>query len=164
MLQLCIEVSMMKFEEGNHYYTFQNLQCKLVPDANVHPAEAIGQFLYDFIDYRLFNDYQLLNDSLIYPTAVSPLHSIPTGDPVTFSLISAFEYTNMDLIKLIYFIFGESFPMFHQLFRCSAQTTEEEIDLFFDRIHYFPQAKYLMMGINLIENELQQVNSICLYL
>ena len=79
-------------------------------------------------------------------------------DPITISLISAFDYSNLDLIRLIYWSFDKSFPLFCQLFRCSSNTCKEDIELFFDRIDHFPQSKYLVLGINLIGNDLQQVS------
>ena len=79
-------------------------------------------------------------------------------DPIAISLISAFDYSNLDLIRLIYWSFDKSFPLFCQLFRCSSNTCKEDIDLFFDRIDHFPQSKYLVLGINLIGNDLQQVS------
>ena len=78
-------------------------------------------------------------------------------DLITISLISAFDYSNLDLIRLIYWSFDQRFPLFCQLFRCSSNTCKEDIELFFDRIEYFPQSKYLVLGINLIRNDLQQV-------
>ena len=77
---------------------------------------------------------------------------------IKISLISAFDYSNLDLIRLIYWIFDKSFPLFCQLFRCSSNTCKEDIELFFDRIDHFPQPKYLVLGINLISNDMQQVS------
>ena len=160
ILKSCVEVR--KFRNvATVLITLQSLQSAVTAsDDNLHPAQVVGQFLNEFIRHKLIIEQKILSHLLTCPSVVSSPHSATTGDPVMFSLISAFEYTNMDLIRLIYFIFNESFPMFYQLFRCSVQTTGEEIDLFFDRIQNFPQAKYLVMGINLIENELQQVNCI----
>ena len=90
--------------------------------------------------------------------AVSPKKGHRREDPITFSLISAFDYSNLDLIRLIYWSFDKSFPLFCQLFRCSSNTCKEDIELFFDRIDHFPQPKYLVLGINLIRNDLQQVS------
>ena len=94
--------------------------------------------------------------------AVLPQKGNRKEDPITISLISAFDYSNLDLIRLIYWSFDKSFPLFCQLFRCSSNTCKEDIELFFDRIYNFPQSKYLVLGINLIGNNLQQVSqSLC---
>ena len=79
-------------------------------------------------------------------------------DPVTFTLISALSCTHLDLMRLIYWTFDESFPLFHQLLRCSAKTKREDVELFFERILQSESIdKYLVLGLNLISNDLQQV-------
>ena len=90
--------------------------------------------------------------------AVLPQKGAHRKDAITISLISAFDYSNLDLIRLIYWSFDKSFPLFGQLFRCSSNTCKDDIELFFDRIDHFPQSKYLVLGINLIKNDLQQVS------
>ena len=90
--------------------------------------------------------------------AVLPQKKNQREHPIKVSLISAFDYSNLDLIRLIYWSFDKSFPLFCQLFRCSSNTCKEDIELFFDRIDHFPQSKYLVLGINLIKNDLQQVS------
>ena len=90
--------------------------------------------------------------------AVLPKETDRRKDPIAISLISAFGYSNLDLIRLIYWSFDKRFPLLCQLFRCSSNTCKEDIELFFDRIDYFPQPKYLVLGINLIRNDLQQVS------
>ena len=94
--------------------------------------------------------------------AVLPLKGDHIENLTTISLISAFDYSNLDLVRLIYWSFDKRFPLFNQLFRCSSNTCKEDIELFFDRIDHFPQSKYLVLGINLIGNDLQQVSqSLC---
>ena len=94
--------------------------------------------------------------------AVLPQKGNPREDPITISLISAFDFSNLDLIRLIYWSFDQRFPLSCQLFKCSSNACKEDIELFFDRIDHFPQSKYLVLGINLISNDLQQVSySLC---
>ena len=104
---------------------------------------------------KLFNQPEL---KPFLSAAVLPQKGAHRKDPITISLISAFDYSNLDLIRLIYWSFDERFPLFCQLFRCSSNTCKEDIELFFDRIDHFPQPKYLVLGINLIRNDLQQVS------
>ena len=108
---------------------------------------------------------KLVNQPELKPflsAAVLPQKRAHRKDPITISLISAFDYSNLDLIRLIYWSFDERFPLFCQLFRCSSNTSKEDVELFFDRIDHFPQPKYLVLGINLIRNDLQQVSlSLC---
>lgn len=80
--------------------------------------------------------------------------------PLIFYLISALEYTNRDLMDLILWIF-EKIPFYFQLLRCSSVTTEEDIQLFFDRIELLHEQKYLIMGVDLLRNELQRVSQQC---
>ena len=89
--------------------------------------------------------------------AVLPQKGDHIEELITISLISAFDYSNLDLVRLIYWSFDKRFPLFSQLFRRSSNTCKEDIELFFDRIDHFSQSKYLVLGINLIRNDLQQV-------
>ena len=74
----------------------------------------------------------------------------------SFQLFSAFDFSNMDLVRLIYWIFDD-FPESFQLLRCSLSTTNEEVELFFDRINKYPEFRYLILGINTLSLEVQQV-------
>ena len=106
---------------------------------------------------------KLVNQPELKPflsAAVLPQKGNHGEDTITISLISAFDYSNLDLIRLIYWSFDKRFPLFCQLFRCSSNTCKEDIELFFDRIDHFPQPKYLVLGINLIRNDLQQVSQL----
>ena len=73
-----------------------------------------------------------------------------------FRLISALDFSNKDIVQLIFFVFN-GFPSPCQLLRCSKATCAEEIELFFQRISFFHTARYLILGINELTNELQQV-------
>lgn len=73
-----------------------------------------------------------------------------------FKLISALKFSNIQIVQLIYFVFN-GFPSHCQLLRCSKATHPEEIELFFQRISFFHTARYLILGINELTNELQQV-------
>ena len=115
-----------------------------------HPALIIRRFLNWLVSQPELKPY--LSDAVQIQQENYREHSIK------ISLISAFDYSNLDLIQLIYWIFDKSFPLFCQLFRCSSNTCKEDIELFFDRIDHFPQSKYLVLGINLIGNDLQQVS------
>ena len=115
-----------------------------------HPAKIIGFFLKGLVEQPELKPY--LSD------AIQTQHEYHSKHPIKISLISSFDYSNLDLIRLIYWIFDKSFPLFCQLFRCSSNTCKEDIELFFDRIVHFPQSKYLVLGINLIKNDLQQVS------
>lgn len=115
----------------------------------LHSAFRVGKFLEDVI--ANLRPVSLLANFL-------SVQAIPDNkDPFGVSLISAYNYTNLELVKLIYKVFDE-FPCYFQIFRCSLSTKKEDIELFFDRIDHFPQYQYLVMGIDLIGNELQQVS------
>lgn len=77
-----------------------------------------------------------------------------------FVLLSAVNFSNTDLVYLIYFVFNEKFPSPKQLLRCDKQMTLEELDIFFQRMTFFHKNRYLILGINTLTHELQQVNSI----
>ena len=124
----------------------------------LHPAKLTGEFVTELIKSPSIRPY--LSDFLkpVDTEASTPRLGAPR-DPVTFTLISALNSTHLDLMKLIYWTFEETFPLFHQLFRCSTKTTKEDIELFFGRILYCRETidRYLVLGINLINNDLQQV-------
>lgn len=117
---------------------------------SLYPTEIIGQFLEDLVKHSQVENFLA---SFISTVNVSPSKK----DPFMVSLISTYNYTNLELVKLIYKVF-DGFPWYFQLFRCSLSTVQEEIELFFDRIDHFPQPQYLILGIDLIGNELQQVS------
>ena len=74
-----------------------------------------------------------------------------------FQLYTAIDFSNMDLVCMIFWIFGNEFPFSFQLLRCSAATMKEELLLFFQRIDMYPDLKYAIMGINNLSMEVQQV-------
>ena len=74
-----------------------------------------------------------------------------------FRLYSAIDFSNMDLVCLIFWILGDKIPFRFQLLRCSAATTGEELFLFFQRVNMYPNIKYLILGINNLTMEVQQV-------
>ena len=129
----------------------------------LHPAKLTGEFITKLIESPSIKPYLSGFFKPVDTAASTPIRLGAPKDPVTFTLISALNSTHLDLIRLIYWTFEESFPLFHQLFRCSMKTTKEDIELFFGRILYCREAidRYLVLGINLISNDLQQVN--CVY-
>lgn len=111
-----------------------------------HPAEIVGQFIKN-----------LKEDSTVQPFLSNCIRTSPLEEgSLEVSLISAFGYTNLMLTKLIFWVF-EEIPSYFQLLRCSSATTEEDIELFFDRIDRFQQDRYLIIGANIIRNDLQRV-------
>ena len=121
-----------------------------------------GEFVTELIKSPSIKPYLSDFFKRVDTAASTPRLGAPK-DPVTFTLVSALNSTHLDLIRLIYWTFEETFPLFHQLFRCSTKTTKEDIELFFERILYCREAidRYLVLGINLISNDLQQVS--CMY-
>ncbi|XP_019858199.1 PREDICTED: uncharacterized protein LOC100640592 [Amphimedon queenslandica] len=120
-----------------------------------HPARLVGEFLNEFISLSSVQPH-LLDFMKLMDLSTFSLTGL--GDLVTFSLISALSCSHLDLLRLIYWTFNESFPTFHQLFRCSGRTKKEDIELFFDRVKQcYSIDKYLVLGVNLISNDLQQI-------
>lgn len=75
----------------------------------------------------------------------------------TFQLYTAISFTNMELVCLIFYIFGNKFPLPFQLLQCSTSCTKEDLQLFFERVDKYPEYKYLLLGINHLSMEVQQV-------
>ena len=123
---------------------------------SLNPAKLTGEFLKELLSLQSVQRF-LLDFLNPVDTPLSPKHG-PVKDHVTFTLISSHNSTPIDIFRLVYWTFENSFPMFHQLFRCSPRTTKEDIELFFDRVlHYQAIDRYLVLGVNIISNDLQQV-------
>lgn len=123
---------------------------EIISDANVHPVERVGSFLHFLLQSDRIKPYlsRCVRSDLCFKKK-----SI-----FKISLISAFNYSNLELMNLILWIF-EEIPSYFQILRCSLATIEEDIELFFDRINQFSQKKYLILGVDTINNELQRVSS-----
>ena len=80
-----------------------------------------------------------------------------------FRMYTAIKFTNMELIRLIFWIFGNEFPYPFQLFRCSSSTTKDDLELLFQRINKYSDFKYLIFGVNQLLMEVQQVSVITVY-
>ena len=125
------------------------------------PAQVVGEFV-SLLEIKMLDlspgsvielknpVYELVDNSLLGPGAGIVARA------TNFTLLSVSDLTNMDLVRLIYWVFGD-FPHGYQLLRCSKATEPEEIELFFDRVKFYPKLRYLILGINTLKNELQQV-------
>ncbi len=116
-------------------------------DAKLNPAEITGKFL-TFIMPKI-------------PVGIKALSlnvERIRRQASAFRLYTAIKFTNLDLVCMIFWIFGEKIPFKFQLLRCSAATTREELLLFFQRINAYPNFKYLILGINTLTMEVQQVS------
>ena len=123
---------------------------ELLSDANVHPVERVGSYLHFLLQSDIIKPYLskcVRSDLCLNKKSIFKI-----------SLISAFNYSNLELMNLILWIF-EELPSYFQVLRCSVATIEEDIELFFDRINHFSQKKYLILGVDTINNELQRVRS-----
>ena len=115
------------------------------------PIELVGEF-----SGFVFEEIYQSAPNIILPPICS--NNVPVKSE--FVLLSAVNISNTDLVYLIYFVFDESFPSPKQILRCHRQTCLEEMDIFFQRINFFPENRYLILGVNTLTHELQQVNSI----
>lgn len=116
----------------------------------MHPAERVGIFMDSLLENEKMEPF--------FSKCVRKCFADDKRTMIRISLISAFDYTNLMLMDLILWVFGE-IPSYFQILRCSVSTTEEDIELFFDRMNHFPQKQYLIMGVDTIKNELQRVIS-----
>ena len=123
------------------------MQCskqKLTSIEKKLPVEVVG----DFCGF-LLEEMQYRQPNAIIPKIIEQLKP-------EFKLLSPVNISNIDLMHLIYFVF-EGFPSSKQLLRCDRHTTLEELDIFFERITFFPKNRYLILGVNTLTHELQQV-------
>ena len=123
--------------------------------ACISPLEMVGQFLQ-----RLFK----------CPKEQAPISSVNCTDPslqptiglqpllvTPFILHSLLDFTRKDVVRLIFQIFQSALPASYKLLRCSGKTRREDLELFFSRIDQWENHHYLILGVNLLPNELQEV-------
>lgn len=123
---------------------------------SISPLELVGQFLQ-----HLFKcPPEQAPTSLLSSTEKSPRLSISRPLLMTpFILHSLLDFTRKDVVRLIFSIFQDALPASYQVLRCSRQTRTEELELFFTRIDQWDKQRYLILGVNLLPNELQEVQS-----
>ena len=114
----------------------------------MHPAERVGYFLKHISQNCIMGPY--------LSKCISSQHSDNEDSSFKISLISAFNYTNLRLMNLILWVFG-GIPFYFQVLRCSLSTTEEDIELFFERMNHYLLKQCLILGVDTIDNELQRV-------
>ena len=104
------------------------------------PSKTIGEFLHH-----------------LWPEA--SLFDCPSCDSQhtsSFKLFTAYNFNNLNKVCAVFSIFN-GLPQSFQLLRCSFSTSEDDVELFFDRIDNFPAFQYLLLGVNLLSLEVQQV-------
>lgn len=114
----------------------------------MHPAERVGYFLEHISQNCIMKPY--------LSKCIGSQHSDNEDSSFKISLISAFNYTNLRLMNLILWVFG-GIPSYFQVLRCSLSTTEEDIELFFERMNHYLLKQCLILGVDTIDNELQRV-------
>ena len=138
------------------YSNFFSQECLIDLPKHQYPAKTTGIFLQ-----RLLNS---MNKCRLKPLEGDKFSNGRSKLASSFQLFSAFDFSNMDLVRLIYWIFDNRFPESFQLLRCSLSTTNEEVELFFDRINKYSEFRYLILGINTLSLEVQQVwYSLCVH-
>lgn len=125
--------------------TSENNHNGCVSSMTDHPVEVVGKFLDKFLSIKKYQS------SLVFTEP--DLHH----EGYDFNLYSALNYSNMEVVRLIFWIFKKRFPYSFQLLQCSSSTCEEELTLFFQRMDHYPNFLYLILGINRLTMEMQQV-------
>lgn len=151
---------MLGFITQHYFYTRQQNLLKLQEmgpsSASVSPLEMVGQFLQ-----RLFKcPTEQAPTSSVSCTSHSPTLSAVGYMPLLvtpFILHSLHDFTRKDVVRLIFQIFQDPLPTSYQLLRCSGKTQREDLELFFTRIDQWENHHYLILGVNLLSNELQEV-------
>ena len=117
------------------------------------PVKVVGNFLHS-----IFANEFLPPAICLY--AVIPLHNnVPTAPHVNkFTLHAVHNSTPLQILQLILTVF-DGVPNSFQIFQCTSNTTEQQLDIFFDRAFHWNDLWYLLLGVNYLHNELQEVLS-----
>ena len=65
-------------------------------------------------------------------------------------------FTHRQHIQLLFDIL-KTLPLPFQLLHCTANTTAEELELFFQRMGFFPEHKYIVLNTSLLSSDIQEV-------
>ena len=105
-------------------------------------------------------------DSKYDPRHITLLNYIPEGlqaptswvEPthIRFDLHYLPNFTHKQQVQFLCSLF-ERIPFPFQLLRCTSTTTNEEVQLFFERIVLFPWHKYVILNTNLLLSDIQEV-------
>ena len=116
----------------------------------------VGQFLQCLFEYsaeQAPTSFVSCTDHSLGLSAVGPPPLLVTP----FILHSLLDFTRKDVVRLIFQIFQDPLPASYQLLHCSRKTRQEDLELFFTRIDQWKNHRYLIVGVNLLPNELQEV-------
>ena len=116
------------------------------------PVKVVGDFLHSIF----------ANDCLppaIRLYATFPLHSEVPAVPHRnkFTLHAVHNFIPLQMLQLIVTVF-DGVPNSFQIFQCTQNTTEQQLDIFFDRAFHWNDLRYLLLGVNYLHNELQEVS------
>ena len=78
--------------------------------------------------------------------------------PRQFTLYYVPGFTHKQQTQLLFSILQEV-PLPFQLLHCTASTTVEELELFFQRIALFPEYKYVIFSSILLNTDIQEVRA-----
>ena len=138
------------------YHLQHHLPDRVLIENNL-PVEVVGKFLHS-----IFEDDLLLPAIRLYaivpPQAAN--HSnvqVPAMPHMNkFTLHAVHDFTPLQMLQLILTVF-DGVPNSFQIFQCTPNTTEQQLDIFFDRAFHWNDLWYLLLGVNYLRNELQEV-------
>lgn len=85
-----------------------------------------------------------------------PISKGSTLNKSILTLHSVHKLIPMEILRLVFTIF-ECVPYSFQLFHCSPNTTEQQLELFFNGLVLWENFRYLIIGVDELSNELQEV-------
>ena len=139
----------------------QGVLCNLPPlfstDKVNLPVKVVGNFLRSVFA----NDF--LPPAICLYSIVPPQpanhnnRQVPALPHVNkFTLHAVHDFTPLQMLQLILTVF-DGVPNSFQIFQCTSNTTEQQLDIFFDRALHWSDIRYLLLGVNYLHNELQEV-------
>ena len=100
------------------------------------------------------------------PKHITLLNCIPKGireptswvepNHIRFDLHYLPNFTHKQQVQFLCNLF-EKIPFSFQLLRCTSTTTNEEVQLFFQRIVLFPRHMYVILNTSLLVSDIQEV-------
>ena len=140
----------------NNYFiilqsVLRNMPASIKTDEVNLPVKVVGKFLHS-----IFENGALPPAIRLYAVNVS-LQPVQIHDKHKFTLHSVHnKFSPLQMLQLIFTVFDGA-PNSFQIFQCTPDTTEQLLNIFFDRVFHWSGMQYLLLNVNYLHNELQEV-------
>ena len=121
------------------------------------PVKVVGNFLRSVFAHDFLPPAICLYAANVSPQPTRSHDSLPTTPHGNkFTLHAVHNFTPLQMLQLIFTVF-HGVPNSFQIFQCTPDTTEQQLNMFFDRAFHWSGIRYLLLSVNYLRNELQEV-------